>query len=85
MGNPPALPGDSQSLTVPGVAPARQSVHRSTAPGKARGHERLPEATPDEGGRQIVGGVYPAVGGRGHPRRAAGPVPEEIAALLGGS
>ena len=85
MGNPPALPGDSQSLTVPGVATDLRSVHRSTAHGKETGHERLPEATRDEGGRQIGGSVYSEAGGRGHASRAGGDLQEEIAAPSEGS
>ena len=73
MGNPPALPGDSQSLTVTGVATDLRCVHRSAAHGKKTGHERLPEATLYEGGRQIAGGVASEAGSRGQARRAGAP------------
>src|SRR5262244_1168401 len=59
MGKPPALPGDSQSLTVPGIATSLHSVNRSQGHGKETDRERQPNPKPYEVGMQISCGVYP--------------------------
>jgi hypothetical protein len=43
MGKPPALPGDSQSLTVPGIPTSLRTVNRSPGHGKETDRERLPD------------------------------------------
>src|SRR5712692_5889544 len=59
MGKPPALPGDSQSLTVPGIATSLRSVNRSQGHGKETDRERQPNPKPYEVGMQISCRVYP--------------------------
>src|SRR5215813_2778036 len=59
MGKPPALPGDSQSLTVPGIATSLHSVNRSPGHGKETDRERQPNPKPYEMGMQIPCRVYP--------------------------
>src|SRR5215813_4134026 len=60
-GNPPAWPGDSQSLTVPGVANSLRSVNRLKVNGKETVHERVSNSKSYEMGMQISRRVYSEV------------------------
>ena len=53
MGKPPAVPGDSQSLTFAGVGESLPVVNRSKLTNRAAPNERLSELKPHGVGLQV--------------------------------
>jgi len=53
LGKPPALPGDSRSLTIPGIKENLLSVNRSKFTGKEVSVEQRPKFKPYVMGMQV--------------------------------
>jgi hypothetical protein len=71
LGKPPALPGDSRSLTIPGIKGNLLSVNRSKFTGKEASVERQPKFKPYIMGMQVSCCMDTEVQEKGDIRRVA--------------